>query len=122
MPKRKKITKYLVPVLFLFVLAAAVVVSVLYVRSYLMKQTVQERSSQLEEMISQIRANMDSGLETHWNLVAGIKATIEGKHYNDEQELTEDIGMLEKNFCTDLYGCRVMLLVYFVIGIVFFID
>ena len=110
MPKRKKITKYLVPVLFLFVLAAAVVVSVLYVRSYMMKQTVQERSSQLEEMISQIRANMDTGLETHWNLVAGIQATAEGKRYKDEQELMEAIGMLEKNFCTDLYSCRVMLL------------
>ena len=110
MPKRKKITKYLVPVLFLFVLAAAVVVGVLYVRSYMMKQTVQERSSQLEEMISQIRANMDAGLETHWNLVAGIQATAEGKRYKDEQELMEAIGMLEKNFCTDLYSCRVMLL------------
>lgn len=110
MHKKRNITKYLVPVLFALVVAAALLVGVLYIRSYMMKQTVQERSSQLEEMISKIRANMDSGLETHWNLVAGIKATIEGKHYNDEQELTEDIGMLEKNFCTDLYGCRVMLL------------
>ena len=51
------------------------------------QQTAKERSSQLEEMISQIRANMDSGLESHWNLVAGIKATVEGKHYDNEQQL-----------------------------------
>lgn len=110
MPKRKNVTKYLVSVLFALVVAAALVVGVLYIRSYMMEQTVQERSSQLEEMLSQIRANMDSGLETHWNLVTGIKATVEGKHYHDEQELTEEIGILEKSFCTDLYGCRVMLL------------
>lgn len=110
MHKKRNITKYLVPVLFALVVAAALLAGVLYIRSYMMKQTVQERSSQLEEMISQIRANMDSGLETHWNLVAGIKATAEGEHYNNEQELTEAIGKLEKAFCTDLYGCRVMLL------------
>ena len=110
MPKRKNVTKYLVSVLFALVVAAALVVGVLYIRSYMMEQTVQERSSQLEEMLSQIRANMDSGLETHWNLVTGIKATVEGKHYHDEQELTKEIGILEKSFCTDLYGCRVMLL------------
>lgn len=110
MPKRRNIKKYLVPVLFALVLTAALTVGVLYIRSYMMKQIVQERSSQLEEMISQIRANMDTGLETHWNLVTGIKATVEGKRYKDETELTEAIGMLEKNFCTDLYSCRVMLL------------
>ena len=110
MPKRKKITKYIVPVLFALVLTAALAVGVLYIRSYMMKQTVQERSSQLEEMISQIRTNLDIGLETHWNLVTGIKSTVEGKYYEDEEKLTEAIGILENEFRTELYGCRVMLL------------
>lgn len=110
MQKKKIITKYFLPILFAFVVIAALVTGVWYVRSYMMKQTVQERSSQLEEMISQIRANMDTGLEIHWNLVTGIKVTAEGKHYKNEQELVEDIGMLEKIFCTDLYDCQLMLL------------
>lgn len=110
MSKKRKIAKYLVPMLFAFVLIVALAVGVLYIRSYMMKQTVQERSSQLEEMISQIRTNMDIGLETHWNLVRGIESTMEGKYYKDEQELMEEIGIVEKEFCTDLYGCRVMLL------------
>ena len=42
MPKRKNVTKYLVSVLFALVVAAALVVGVLYIRSYMMKQTVQE--------------------------------------------------------------------------------
>ncbi|MGN0438289.1 MAG: ATP-binding protein [Lachnospiraceae bacterium] len=110
MLKRRNITKYFIPVLFAFVLTAALVVGVLYIRSYMMKQTVQERSSQLEEMTSQIRTNLDIGLETHWNLVTGIKGTVEGTRYKDEQELMEYIGVLEREFCTELYGCRVMLL------------
>lgn len=110
MQKRKKLTKYFVPALFAFVVITALMVGVLYIRSYMVKQTTQERSSQLEEMISQIRANMDIGLEMHWNLVTGLGSTVEGTHYETEQELTEAIGMLEDSFCTDLYDCRVMLL------------
>ena len=110
MQKIKKITKYFVPTVFVLAIIAALVVSVMYIRAYMMKQTVLERSSLLEEMISQIKTNMDIGLETHWNLVAGIKSATEGKYYNDEQELVEDIGRLEKEFCTDLYGCQVMFL------------
>ena len=110
MQKIKKITKYFVPALFVLVIIATLAVSVMYIRAYMMKQTVLERSSQLEEMISQIKTNMDIGLETHWNLVAGIKSSTEGKYYNDEQELVEDIGRLEKEFCTDLYSCRLMFL------------
>ena len=88
MKKRKIITKYLVPVLFALLVAVAFVVGIFYIRSYMVKQTAKERSSQLEEMISQIRANMDSGIENHWNLLMGIKATVEGKCYDSEKELS----------------------------------
>lgn len=103
--------------LVIFVIVSLVVIvsllmGVFYIRSYMMKQTTIERSSQLEEMISQIRANMDAGMETHWNLVEGMKTIISGKHYSGEDELREDISNLEKNFCTELYGCRVMLIDY----------
>lgn len=57
MLKRRNITKYFIPVLFAFVLTAALVIGVLYIRSYMMKQTVQERSSQLEEMTTRMSRN-----------------------------------------------------------------
>lgn len=110
MPERKRITKYFVPVLFALLIMAALAAGVLYIRSYMMKQTVQERSSQLEEMISQIRTNLDIGMETHWNLVTAIKENTEGSHYKDEKELEEVIRVLERDFCTELYGCRIMFL------------
>ena len=108
--KRKRITKYFVPLLFAFLVMTALMVGVLYIRSYMMKQIVEERSYQLVEMISQIRTNLDVGLETHWNLVTGIEATTEGMHYKDEPELQEAISILEREFCTGLYGCQIMLL------------
>lgn len=110
MPKTKKTTKYIVPTLFAAVLVCALVIGVLYIRNYLMQQTIQERSYQLEEMVSQIQVNLNYGLETHWNLVTAIETDAEGKHFNDNRELCTAIGEAERNHRTDLYGCRIMLI------------
>ena len=62
MRERKQTTKYLLPVVFAMILAVSLVLGVLFMRNSLMKLTVEERSNQLEEMVTQIQANLDSGL------------------------------------------------------------
>ena len=79
-------------------------------RNSLMKLTIEERSSQLEEMVTQIQANLDNGLQIHWNLVAGLNNAVQGNHFNNSQDVFDNIAHMENDFCTDLYGCRVMLL------------
>ncbi|MBO5155113.1 MAG: response regulator [Eubacterium sp.] len=110
MQERKQITKYLLPVALAMILAVSLVLGVLFMRNSLMKLTVEERSNQLEEMVTQIQANLDSGLQTHWNLVAGLNNAVQGTHFKNNQDVSDSIEHLEKDFCTDLYGCRVMLL------------
>ncbi|MGN0687023.1 MAG: response regulator [Oscillospiraceae bacterium] len=110
MPKTKKTTKYLVPILLAAVLVCALVMGVLYIRSYLMQQTIQERSYQLEEMVSQIHVNLNHGLETHWNLVTAIETAAQGKHCSDEQELCKAVSETERVHRTELYGCHIMLI------------
>lgn len=110
MQERKQITKYLLPVALATILAVSLVLGVLFMRNSLMKLTVEERSNQLEEMVTQIQANLDSGLQTHWNLVAGLNYAVQGTHFRNSQDVSDIIVHLEKDFCTDLYGCRVMLL------------
>ena len=110
MKERKWITKYLLPVALVMVLVAALVSGIFFMRNSLMKLTVEERSNQLEEMVTQIRANLDSGLQTHWNLVAGLSNAAQGNHFMDSWDVSENIAHMEKEFCVDLYGCRVMLL------------
>lgn len=110
MLKRKNTTKYILPALLAFAVVASIVAGAMFIRSYLMKQTVQERSSQLEEMISQIRVNLEYGLETHWKIVSVIDADAEGDYYDDNKAVLDEIGEMEKNFRTDLYDCRIMLL------------
>ena len=110
MRERKQTTKYLLPVVFAMILAVSLVLGVLFMRNSLMKLTVEERSNQLEEMVTQIQANLDSGLKTHWNLAAGLNNAVQGTHFKNSQDVSDSIEHLEKDFCTDLYGCRVMFL------------
>lgn len=110
MQERKHTTKYLFPVAFAMILVVVLAFGVIIMRNSLMKLTIEERSGQLEEMVTQIQANLDSGLHTHWNLVEGLNNASQGQHYEDIQELCDYIALLEKMFCTDLYGSRVMFL------------
>ena len=72
MQERKHTTKYLFPVAFAMILVVVLAFGVIIMRNSLMKLTIEERSGQLEEMVTQIQANLDSGLHTHWNLVEGL--------------------------------------------------
>ena len=110
MQERKAVTKYLLPIALAAILVVSLALGVRFLRDRLMKLTIEERSNQLEEMVTQIQANLDSGLQTHWNLVAGLNNAIQGTHYENSQELCDTITRLEQVFCTDMYGSRVMLL------------
>ena len=110
MKERKQITKYLLPFALVMVLVVALAFGIVFMRNSLMKLTIEERSNQLEEMVTQIQANLDSGLQTHWNLVAGLNNAIQGSHFKDSQDVSDNIAHIENDFCTALYGCRVMLL------------
>ena len=110
MQERKNTTEYLLPVAFAIILVVSLALGVRFLRSTLMKLTIEERSNQLEEMVTQIQANLDSGLQTHWNLVAGLNNAVQGKHFENSEELCDTIARLETMFCTDMYGSRVMLL------------
>ena len=107
---REKSRKYLLPVAFVLILLLSLIWGIRYMRSALMKLTIDERSYQLEEMVTQIRANLISGLETHWNLVSGLNNAVQENHYANGQDIGASIVHLENEFCTALYGCRIMLL------------
>ena len=110
MQERKRKTTYLLPVAFAMILVVVLAFGVLFMRNSLMKLTIEERSNQLEEMVTQIQANLDSALHTHWNLVKGLNNAAQGQHFENMQELCDNIALLEKVFCTDMYGSRVMFL------------
>ena len=110
MQKRKQKTKYLLPIAFAMILVISLVLGIAFMRNSLMKLTIEERSNQLEEMVTQIQANLESGLQIHWNLAAGLNNAAQGNHFKNSQDVSDNIAHMENDFRTDLYGCRVMLL------------
>ena len=110
MRERKSRTNYLLPVALVLIMVLALTGGIRYMRSALMKLTIDERSYQLEEMVTQIRENLNSGLQTHWNLVSGLNNAAQGIHFESDGDVRDNIAHLENDFCTELYGCRVMLL------------
>ena len=110
MSKIKPIKQNILPVLCTLALIVFLGAGILFIRSYMSEQTVEERTSQLQQINAQIKSNLEYGLEIHWNLIDGIDGVIEGMSFTDEKNLTDTISTLEGTFRTDLYGCRLMLL------------
>ncbi|MDO4486799.1 MAG: response regulator [Bacillota bacterium] len=107
MSKLQYAKKYIAPILCAVTLVIILVIGIVWIRSYMAQQAVQERSSQLEEVSSQIKANLGYGLEFHWNLVSGIEHSI-AEAYSDDNALIKEIKTLEEDYCTEKYGCRLM--------------
>ena len=110
MSENKKGAKYFLPACLAAIVVSVLISGIFFIQESLMKMMREERSNQLEEMVTQIQANLDSGLHTHWNLVSGLNNAIQGNHFVDGNEVFEMIAHLENDFCTNLYGSRVMLL------------
>ncbi|MGN0996658.1 MAG: ATP-binding protein [Candidatus Ventricola sp.] len=110
MREKRRASRYLLPAALAVILVLSLVWGIRYMRNVLMKLTIDERSYQLEEMVTQIRTNLKSGLQTHWNLVSGLNNAVQGSHFESGGDVRDNIAHLENDFCTDLYGCRVMLL------------
>ena len=108
--KAKEDRQYLVHGIFILSLITLLVLGGFYLRSFFMKQAEQERSSQLEEMSSQLRVNLHYNLETHWNLVASIKDYVNVQSFSSKEQAQQGIKEAEGIFHTELYGCRIMLL------------
>ena len=108
--KAKEYRQYLVHGIFILSLITLLVLGGFYLRSFFMKQAEQERSSQLEEMSSQLRVNLHYNLETHWNLVASIKDYVNAQSFSSKEQAQQGIKEVEGIFHTELYGCRIMLL------------
>lgn len=105
-----RIIKYLLPASMAIMLVLVFVFGLAYIRSSLMQQTISERSSQLEDMVIQIRANLESGLEVNRNLTEGLNRAASGKHFYNEAQLCDKIKSLEEQFCLDLNDSRLMFL------------
>ena len=77
---------------------------------YLGRRIFQERTTQLVELTAQVRVNLDTALDTHWNYLNITVNALEERDFASAEELTGYIGHLERLMETDRYSSMLMLL------------
>lgn len=108
MKKFKYTKKYIIPILCTVILVVLFILGVTVIRSDMKQQTINERTYQLENMLSQVRVNLEYGLNTHWNLVSSMENCVKGVTYSDNEEMENEIKSLEDTFSLSDYGCGLM--------------
>ncbi|MCM1330790.1 MAG: response regulator [Ruminococcus sp.] len=77
---------------------------------YLNAQIFSERTTQLLEITSQVRVNLKTALDSHWNYLNAAVNLLEEERIETEEEVPERIGELERLVNTEGFGSRLMLL------------
>lgn len=91
--------------LFLFLMVGGV-----YFTKYLQKQIYLERTTQLNEITSQVRTNLGNALDFHWNYLATAANELKRREYGSVRDLTEYVRELERILETERSSSRLMVI------------
>lgn len=100
----------ILPVLLAACLLAIMVVGGSHFTSYLQKQIFLERTTQLNEITSQVRANLSNALDSHWNYLTILVNMMRERRFGSEAEVESFIGEMEAVLETDGYHAMLLLL------------
>ena len=107
---RKKKYAFLFPVISAACLLLFLAAGGSYFTKYLDQQIFQERSTQLTELTSQVRANLYNALDAHWNYLTAAVNILEGRELDVEEDVPAAAGRLERLLGTERYSSSLMLL------------
>ncbi|MCI8418201.1 MAG: response regulator [Lachnospiraceae bacterium] len=77
---------------------------------YLQKQIFIERTTQLNEITSQVQVNLRNALDSHWNYLTSAVNILEVQEYDTVEDMIETIRALEEVLETDSYSSMLVLL------------
>lgn len=81
-----------------------------YFTNYLQKQIFLERTTQLNEITSQVRANLDNALNSHWNYLTTAVNLLKKKEFDSVDSVAAYIREMEEILETDSYSSMLMLI------------
>ena len=99
-----------IPVVLTACLLLFLLVGGFYFTRYLEKQIFQERTSQLVEVISQVRVNLNTALDSHWNYLTAAVNALEEESFTAEEDVERYVGKLEELLETGRYDSVLILL------------
>ncbi|MDE7219519.1 MAG: response regulator [Oscillospiraceae bacterium] len=82
----------------------------IYFNRYLQGQIFLERTTQLDEITTQVRANLDGALDTHWNYLTAAVNLLDHRPLDTAEDAARVIADLEELLETERYSSTLMLL------------
>ncbi|MCM1168291.1 MAG: response regulator [Ruminococcus sp.] len=110
MRSKNKIKLVVLPAVLTAGLLLCAVTGVIFFKGYLDDQIFEERTTQLVEITSQVRVNLDNALDTHWSYVAAAANILERQELDAAENAPQFIADLEELLETQQYGANFMLL------------
>lgn len=98
------------PVLLAVCLLVIMAVGGSHFTTYLQKQIFLERTTQLNEITAQVRANLNNALDFHWNYLTISVNMLRGRHFTAKEDAASYIGEMEAMLETDGNHAMLMLL------------
>lgn len=91
--------------LLLFLLAGG-----FYFAKYLQEQIFVERTTQLNEITSQVQTNLSNALDSHWNYLTAASNMLETQEFESVGEAVNSLNALEELLVVENYSSMLMLL------------
>ena len=95
-------------------LTAGLLVSLLvggvFFTRYLETRILEERTTQLLAITSQVRVNLNNALDTHWNYLTAAVKILRGQEFGTAEDVVGNIGRLEQLLETEHYSSTIMVL------------
>lgn len=110
MKPKKKWRRLLLPGILTGCMLLFLLVGSNYFIKYLQDRIFEERTTQLTELTSQVRANLNTALDSHWNYLTAAVNLLYNSSFETDEDVTEYIGTLEKILGTERYSSMLMLL------------
>ncbi len=110
MKSSKKKSKLLFPAALTVCLLLFLLFGGFYFAKYLQHQIFVERSTQLGEITSQVRVNLDNALNAHRNYLTAAVNILESREFSEPENISSAIEGLEELLNMERYDSRLMLL------------
>ena len=110
MNTEKKKYRIMFPTVLAVCLLLFLLVGGIYFTKYLKVQIFKERTTQLNEITSQVRVNLDNALDAHWNYLTAAVNMLKQQKFESVEEATGFVGSLEQLLEMENYSSILVLL------------
>ena len=106
----RKSRRFILPVLSAVCLLLFLLAGGLYFVKYLSEQIFTERSTQLNEITSQVRTNLSNALDAHWNYLTAAVNVLKHMELDTAEKAVQSLQTVEKVLETENYSSILLLL------------